>query len=95
MRRPRVPAICAGRAVLAGSFVMVLHHGHGGHGRYYDASSGCDDGGTRGCDVRLSEPLARDAFAQSFPLTADLAFPLRLTLSAARRASRTLAAECF
>lgn len=57
-----------------------MHHGHGGYGRYYD-SPGCRDA-AHGCDARIAEPLSRDAFTSSFPITPELPFPLTLRLSA-------------
>jgi len=56
-----------------------MHHGHGGYGRYYD-TPGCGDI-EHGCDARVAEPLARDAFASSFSITQELSFPLRLRIS--------------
>ena len=73
-------------AVRAGTFVTLLHHSSG-YGRYYD-TPGCDDP-ARGCDLRVEEPLARDAFASNFTMSDAVAFPLtlRLTELEVRRAS--------
>ena len=66
-------------AVLAGTVVLMMHHGgSGGFGRYYD-SPHCTT--YHGCDVNIAEPLARDALRGSFRVSADLAFPLVLRIT--------------
>ena len=63
---------------MAGTFVVLFHHGHG-YGTYYD-TPGCDSY-ERGCEMRVSESLSRDAFASKFAVTPELAFPLRLRIT--------------
>eukprot|EP00322_Chrysochromulina_rotalis_P031445 CAMPEP_0115865460 /NCGR_PEP_ID=MMETSP0287-20121206/19732_1 /TAXON_ID=412157 /ORGANISM="Chrysochromulina rotalis, Strain UIO044" /LENGTH=367 /DNA_ID=CAMNT_0003319971 /DNA_START=180 /DNA_END=1283 /DNA_ORIENTATION=+ len=66
-------------AVMAGTFVVLIHHGHGGFGRYYDNPSCSDE--LRGCEVRTAETLTRDELDGAFQITPELAFPLVLTVS--------------
>ena len=65
-------------AVAAGTFVALMHH-PAGYGRYYD-TPGCDEP-ARGCELRVEESLARDAFGTNFTMRDELAFPLSLRLT--------------
>ena len=65
-------------AVRAGTFVVLMHH-PAGYGRYYD-TPGCDDP-ERGCELRVEEELARDAFATNFTMSDEIAFPLSLRVT--------------
>ena len=67
------------RAVMAGTLVVLMHHGHGGYGRYYDNPS-CGSY-ERGCEMVVPETLSRDAFAGYFTITPELAFPLKLRIT--------------
>lgn len=58
----------------AGTFITLMHQPTG-YGQFYNLPK-CD--GAAGCSGRVYEPLAREAFAINFTMSAELAFPLRL-----------------
>ena len=65
------------RAVVAGTFVVLMHH-PAGYGRYYDVP-GCDEP-RRGCELRVDEPLSREDFdGDNLTMSETLAFPAHLT----------------
>ena len=67
------------RAVVAGTFVVLMHH-PAGYGRYYDVP-GCDEP-RRGCELRVDEPLSREDFdGDNLTMSETLAFPLTLRIN--------------
>jgi len=69
--------LTARHVVTYGAVVMIMHN-HYGYGRYYEDDDGCYS--SRGCAVRVAEPLSRDELSAHFTLTSAVAFPLTLTL---------------